>query len=621
MDKIKTITKRYKDEIFVWDPTSFQGRGYWYVLGTKGGYGRAASKKESTALGRPLGFELPKQKPAKETYVKEIKPTVDDTHEDVEEIEPTQMTPEEMKAAAKRSKRAGYAWGRRTRKRSLTDLFTEQILEGKGVFSSVGGAIGMKVKAKKEGFKEFFDLKEKLDPLNIAKKLTGGSVLGPVLLGRLLGRSAEDIAHFADTPYAKKFERRKQKATLVKSSITRSDKLAPVPQENNIHDVADRLYGLFGEYFDENRKHREHKASMLEEERNESDRRHKALIDALVSIGAKKPKKTATPVGETAKQDNRSLWEKITDLFDNFTSLKNIVSGLQTISGAVKTVLQGIWGAVSRVFGFFGLPFLIGAAPLAVLGLAAYAAAGSETGGNTENQTKVMKKLQDIGDFKQQQTPTTSVVPEEDMLGRPGIFGKYSRSGYDARKSRIQKSFELGTQYSPEDAKRIKTAYGIDVPKENISEPKVVPAKPKPITKEELKNLDTNEQERLRKLQESPNSGSSYVPKTTTETEKQVTPKMQPETQNDTTEPPEEKIETVSSIRTRPELGEQLEISQADNLNYQLMQSSPTSSSIVRTQNTQNISEKDQTTVVGSGPVRNNDDTLDRILRQNTRMV
>ena len=39
------ITKKYKDEIFAWDPTAFNGKGYWYVLGTKGGLGRAASRK------------------------------------------------------------------------------------------------------------------------------------------------------------------------------------------------------------------------------------------------------------------------------------------------------------------------------------------------------------------------------------------------------------------------------------------------------------------------------------------------------------------------------------------------------------------------------------------------
>jgi hypothetical protein len=50
---MKTITKRLKDEIFAWDPKAFSGKGYWFVLGTKGGLGRAASKAEVKKLGIP----------------------------------------------------------------------------------------------------------------------------------------------------------------------------------------------------------------------------------------------------------------------------------------------------------------------------------------------------------------------------------------------------------------------------------------------------------------------------------------------------------------------------------------------------------------------------------------
>lgn len=45
------ITKKLGDEIFAWNPNAFNGKGYWFVLGTKGGLGRAASRKEATRLG------------------------------------------------------------------------------------------------------------------------------------------------------------------------------------------------------------------------------------------------------------------------------------------------------------------------------------------------------------------------------------------------------------------------------------------------------------------------------------------------------------------------------------------------------------------------------------------
>ena len=51
------ITKRLKDEIFVWDSTAYQGKGYWYVLGKTGAYGRPASKAEKIKLGSPQKSE------------------------------------------------------------------------------------------------------------------------------------------------------------------------------------------------------------------------------------------------------------------------------------------------------------------------------------------------------------------------------------------------------------------------------------------------------------------------------------------------------------------------------------------------------------------------------------
>ena len=54
---MKSITKKLGDEIFIWDPTAYQNKGYWYVLGTTGAYGRPASKKEATKLKKPPVIE------------------------------------------------------------------------------------------------------------------------------------------------------------------------------------------------------------------------------------------------------------------------------------------------------------------------------------------------------------------------------------------------------------------------------------------------------------------------------------------------------------------------------------------------------------------------------------
>lgn len=51
------ITKKANKQTFAWDPSAFQGKGYWFVLGKNGAYGRAASKAEAIVLGKPKDEE------------------------------------------------------------------------------------------------------------------------------------------------------------------------------------------------------------------------------------------------------------------------------------------------------------------------------------------------------------------------------------------------------------------------------------------------------------------------------------------------------------------------------------------------------------------------------------
>jgi predicted chitinase len=83
-----------------------------------------------------------------------------------------------------------YYEAAKIRKKGFADLMTDKLTSGQGVFSSVRSALSDRSKARSMAFKE------KYDPLNIAKVLTGGSNLAPAMLGRLLGRSASDIKYF-----------------------------------------------------------------------------------------------------------------------------------------------------------------------------------------------------------------------------------------------------------------------------------------------------------------------------------------------------------------------------------------------------------------------------------------
>jgi GH24 family phage-related lysozyme (muramidase) len=66
----------------------------------------------------------------------------------------------------------------------------DKLASGQGIVSSLRGTLSDRSKAKS------LAMKEKFDPMNIAKFLTGGSNLAPALVGRLTGRSKEDIGYF-----------------------------------------------------------------------------------------------------------------------------------------------------------------------------------------------------------------------------------------------------------------------------------------------------------------------------------------------------------------------------------------------------------------------------------------
>ena len=84
-----------------------------------------------------------------------------------------------------------YAQAAKIRKKDFPDLMTDKLISGQDTFSSTRSALSDRSKARSMG------LKEKFDPLNIAKVLTGGSNLAPAMLGRLLGRNKSDIKYFS----------------------------------------------------------------------------------------------------------------------------------------------------------------------------------------------------------------------------------------------------------------------------------------------------------------------------------------------------------------------------------------------------------------------------------------
>ena len=151
------------------------------------------------------------------------------------------------------------------RGKSLSSLMTDKIVSGKGIGSALGGAISDKLKARATG------VKEKFDPMNIAKFMTGGSRLGPAIMGRLTGRSQSDINYFAGD------KRRKESYTQVPTSMS-------TPGEGlggSAVEVLNKMLAFMQRTREDDLKKKETAKQFLEEQKVEDQRRHKEFLDVL----------------------------------------------------------------------------------------------------------------------------------------------------------------------------------------------------------------------------------------------------------------------------------------------------------------------------------------------------
>ena len=79
------ITRKVNQKTFAWDPTAFQGKGYWFVSGKDGSFGRAASKAESVALGKPKDEAADVKLPAASKPQKDISEGTKDSFSKMQE--------------------------------------------------------------------------------------------------------------------------------------------------------------------------------------------------------------------------------------------------------------------------------------------------------------------------------------------------------------------------------------------------------------------------------------------------------------------------------------------------------------------------------------------------------
>lgn len=170
----------------------------------------------------------------------------------------------------------GYKEAKEIRKKSFGTLLAEQ--EG-GLASSLKAAISKKTKAKIVG------LKEKFDPLNIAKTLTGGSNWAPALLGKLFKIDKKRVDYFSG----------------VKSKNTASLESSESLDSPEAVECLGYIYKSLKQSAEDKKVADEQKRNRLEQEDAEEETRNQEIIKALTGR-VKKEKPYRDEKGRFAKR-------------------------------------------------------------------------------------------------------------------------------------------------------------------------------------------------------------------------------------------------------------------------------------------------------------------------------
>jgi hypothetical protein len=154
------------------------------------------------------------------------------------------------------------------RKKSLMSMMTERLSSGMGTGAAIGSSISDRTKA------TFTGIKQRFDPLNIARVVTGGSKFAPALLGALTGRSKRDIGFFTG--------KKKREFANLKNS--------PVQNSSQFAQYLGQIYNLLMKIENDRKLELDERQRQKEESDSEENRRNQALIEALTA--RKKPKVT-----------------------------------------------------------------------------------------------------------------------------------------------------------------------------------------------------------------------------------------------------------------------------------------------------------------------------------------
>ena len=191
-----------------------------------------------------------------------------------------------------------YQKARRVRNTGFADLLSDQLAGDTTIRGAIGKTISLKTQAKIKG------IKEKFDPLNIAKFLTGGSSLGPALLGKLTGRSQRDIQYFSG----------RMRPIRERGTATRIGREPGTGMSEGVNEMLRKIYYLMQITRERDLQRSDTELNFAEEKKLEDEKRHKELLKVLSNLA----KGNATV---TEEKSNRGLLDSLMDLLRSVPAL------------------------------------------------------------------------------------------------------------------------------------------------------------------------------------------------------------------------------------------------------------------------------------------------------------
>jgi len=178
---------------------------------------------------------------------------------------------------ADKNRHESYERASEIRNRGVIGNITDNIVAGNSIRGSIKSGVSDTFKAKMTG------LKEKFDPINIAKTFTGN--LGGAIVGKLMGRSSEDIAHFAGI----RLSRNRANSvgavdTAFYTTVTRGNRLR---RGDSLSDVATKMFSFMQTTREEKIKHDELDKDFDKTKQEKDKQRHEQLLDAIAESKAK----------------------------------------------------------------------------------------------------------------------------------------------------------------------------------------------------------------------------------------------------------------------------------------------------------------------------------------------